>query len=123
MAGGTFPAEIWHDLMLAWIGIRDQRRVDQGRDPNADDETTTTPVAPGPAARPPRRAPTPEEGAEDGGDAPQDQGGEQPEATPAPEEPAPLDGPAPETPAPATPPATPAPDPGGGGGDGGAVAP
>ncbi len=47
VAGGTFPAEIWHDLMLAWIGIRDQRRVDQGRDPNAGDETTTTPVAPG----------------------------------------------------------------------------
>ena len=120
VAGGTFPAEIWHDLMLAWIGIRDQRRVDQGRDPNAGEETTTTPVDPGPGTT---TAPstTPEEGAEDGGDAPEDQGGEQPEATPTPEEPDPLDGPAPETPAPVTPPATPTPDPGGG--DGGAVAP
>ena len=121
VAGGTFPAEIWHDLMLSWIGIRDQRRVDQGRDPNANDETTTTPVTPGPATTAPST--TPEEGTEDGAKPQDEQQGEQPEATPAPEAPAPLDGPAPETPAPATPPATPAPDPGGGGGDGGAVAP
>ena len=33
VAGGTFPAEIWHDLMLAWIGIRDQRLVDAGQGP------------------------------------------------------------------------------------------
>jgi penicillin-binding protein 1A len=119
VAGGTFPAEIWHDLMLAWIGIRDQRLVDQGKDPNADDETTTTPVAPGPTTTAPST--TPEEGTgEDGAPEAQD---EQPEAAPAPETPAPLDGPAPETPAPSTPPATPAPDPSGGGGDGGAVAP
>ena len=122
VAGGTFPAEIWHDLMLAWIGIRDQRLVEQGKDPSADDETTTAPVAPGPTTT---TAPstTPEDDTGDGGGAPREQDGGQPQATPAPDTPAPLDGPAPETPAPATPPDTPAPDPGGGGGDGGAVAP
>ena len=119
VAGGTFPAEIWHDLMLAWIGIRDQRLVDQGKDPSADDETTTTPLPAGPTTTAPST--TPEEGAGEEG-APEDGQDEQPEATPAPETPAPLDGPAPETPAPVTPPVTPAPDPGGGG-DGGAVAP
>ena len=54
VAGGTFPAEIWHDLMLSWIGIRDQRRVDQGRDPNA----TTRP--PPPRSRPGRHDHRPE---------------------------------------------------------------
>ena len=72
VAGGTFPAEIWHDLMPSWIGIRDQRRVDQGRDPNADDETTTTPVPPGPATDRPQHHPrggAPEDGAKPSGRA------------------------------------------------------
>jgi len=119
VAGGTFPAEIWHDFMLAAIGIRDQRLIDQGKDPDAD-ETTTAPVAPGPTTTAPST--TPEAGAEE--DAPARGQDEQqaPEANPAPETPAP-ETPAPETPPPSTPPATPAPDPGGTGGDGGAVAP
>ena len=25
VAGGTFPAEIWHDFMTSWIGIRESR--------------------------------------------------------------------------------------------------
>jgi penicillin-binding protein 1A len=120
VAGGTFPAEIWHDFLLAAIGIRDQRLVDAGKDPDADDETTTTPVAPGPATTAPST--TPEEGAPED-EAPRDGDQQAPEATPAPDTPAPQDGPAPETPAPSVPPATPTPDPGGGGGDGGAVAP
>jgi penicillin-binding protein 1A len=119
VAGGTFPAEIWHDFLLAAIGIRDQRLVDAGKDPDADDETTTTPVAPGPATTAPST--TPEEGATED-EAPQDGEQQAPEANPAPETPAPQDSP-PETPAPSVPPATPTPDPGGGGGDGGAVAP
>jgi penicillin-binding protein 1A len=119
VAGGTFPAEIWHDFMLAAIGIRDQRLIDQGKDPNAEEGTTTAPVAPGPTTTAPSTTP------EAGGDEDADDGGQDeqqaPEAQPAPETPAPTP-PAPEAP-PSTPPATPAPDPGGTGGDGGAVAP
>ena len=117
VAGGTFPAEIWHDFMLAAIGIRDQRLIDAGKDPDADGETSTTPVAPGPTTTAPSTTPdadgTGEEAPAGGQEHQQD-----PEATPAPETPAP-EAPAPETP-PVTPP-TPTPDPGGG--DGGAAAP
>ncbi|MBN1527652.1 MAG: transglycosylase domain-containing protein [Thermoleophilaceae bacterium] len=120
VAGGTFPAEIWHDFLLAAIGIRDQRLIDQGKDPSADEEASTVPATPGPTTTEPST--TPEADGTGGQEAP-DGGQEQaaPEATPAPETPAPQNTPAPETP-PVTPPATPAPDPGGGG-DGGAVAP
>ena len=53
VAGGTFPAEIWHDLMTAWIGIRDQRILDRGGS-TEDESTTTTPILPsGPATTTP----------------------------------------------------------------------
>jgi penicillin-binding protein 1A len=39
VAGGTFPAEIWHDFMTSWIKIRDARKIAHGGKP---DETTTS---------------------------------------------------------------------------------
>jgi penicillin-binding protein 1A len=45
VAGGTFPAEIWHDFMTSWIKIRDGRKAArQGKDPS--ELTTTTTVTP-----------------------------------------------------------------------------
>ena len=31
VAGGTYPAEIWHDLMTSWIGIRDTRKAEEDK--------------------------------------------------------------------------------------------
>ena len=122
VAGGTFPAEIWHDLMTAWIGIRDQRILDRGGS-TEDDSTTTTPILPsGPATTTP--APEGEGTAPEGGDkADSDTGDTQSDA---PEEPTPPQE-APTPTPPSTPPEAPAPTPAPGGGgtgnDGGAVAP
>ena len=48
VAGGTYPAEIFHDFMTAWLEMRTERRLARGLD--ADDENTETapavPVAP-----------------------------------------------------------------------------
>src|SRR3954468_11514274 len=45
VSGGTFPAEIWHDFMTAWIGIRDARQAARdAKDGKVDTTTTTTPV-------------------------------------------------------------------------------
>jgi penicillin-binding protein 1A len=115
VAGGTFPAEIWHDLLTAWIGIRDARRAARGTDASPDDGTTaTTPVTP---SLPSTTAPVPQPG-EGTGAAPD--GGRRPPAQPrqapapqAPQQPAPRPAPAPT---PAQPPATPSPGAGGGGG-------
>jgi len=93
--GGTFPAEIWHDLMTSAIAIYDRRH------PN--DQTPTTPIpaapvpsAPAPVAPAPQQPPTPAPG--NGGN----QGGTPQQQTPTP------------TPAP-----QPTPGGGGGGGTGG----
>jgi penicillin-binding protein 1A len=104
VAGGTYPADIWHDFMTSWIAIREQREVERGVDDDEED-TPTTPVTPTEAV-PLDAESTPEESAADS--APKSAK----PRTPAPEEP-----PTPETPE--TPPApapTPAPPPTGGGG-------
>jgi penicillin-binding protein 1A len=47
VAGGTFPAEIWHDFMTSWIKIRDSRKAArEGKDPSqvTTSQTTPTPV-------------------------------------------------------------------------------
>jgi penicillin-binding protein 1A len=45
VAGGTFPAEIWHDFMTSWIKIRDARKAARaGKDAPLTTTTTTTPV-------------------------------------------------------------------------------
>jgi penicillin-binding protein 1A len=46
VAGGTFPAEIWHDFMTSWIHIRDARQAarDAKRGVTTPTPTNTTPV-------------------------------------------------------------------------------
>src|SRR5207247_4264120 len=45
VAGGTFPAEIWHDFMTSWIKIRDARKAAHaGKDAPVTTTTTTAPV-------------------------------------------------------------------------------
>jgi penicillin-binding protein 1A len=120
VAGGTFPAEIWHDYMTAVIALDEQRG--KGKDDNTDGGTTTSPSAPA-APTTTETTPTapqdepvsPDQG---GGASPQPGGGTAP-PTPAPD-PAPTPTPTP------TPPATPPPQPppaGGGGGGGGGTPP
>jgi penicillin-binding protein 1A len=41
VAGGTFPAQIWHDLMSSWIGIRDTRQAEKDKG-----KTKTSPYVP-----------------------------------------------------------------------------
>jgi penicillin-binding protein 1A len=118
VAGGTFPAEIFHDFMTAWLQMRDTRRAarHQGKDP------TETPVSPtqtiDPNAVPDAEQPT-DTAPSNKGD--QGNGRDQPNAAPAPE--TPPQTPPPETPAPAPPAPTPTQPPTGGGGTGGGVTP
>src|SRR5215211_880123 len=112
VAGGTFPAEIFHDFMSSWLELRQQRRLE--RRANKDDGTTegvapAVPIAPSDLPPAEQAAPTePETGGKQnqGGDG----GGGQ--SQPAPQNPAPAPEPAP-TPAPA-----PTEPPSGGGGGG-----
>jgi penicillin-binding protein 1A len=123
VAGGTFPAEIFHDFMSSWLELREQRRLERAA--NRDDgETTTDGAAPAlpvdPSAVPSTEtAPTttPDDGAEDQGGGVNDGGGAGGESQPTPQEPAPAPE-TPETPAPA-----PQEPPPGGGGDGGGAGP
>ena len=118
VAGGTYPAEIWGDLMRQWIAIRERRALEGGADDEKPGEETTeeAPVAPVDPVEPPSEttkpvAPKPQT------PAPRDQA-PVPEPGPAPEQPAPAPEPAP---APAPPP--PAAPPTGGGTGGGEAAP
>jgi penicillin-binding protein 1A len=115
VAGGTFPAEIFHDFMTSWLSLREARRLERGA--NQDDGTEegvapAIPVSPTdvPSAE---QAPTttPEtDAAPDGGGGGGGQGDEAPQ-NPAPE---------PETPPTPAQPETPPPSSGGGGGGVGA---
>jgi penicillin-binding protein 1A len=57
VAGGTFPAEIWHDFMAAAIQIRDARQAGKG----GKEKPTTAPIAPQAQPAPTQTAPTPPE--------------------------------------------------------------
>jgi penicillin-binding protein 1A len=110
VAGGTYPAEIFHDFMNSWIEMREARRLERGlkNDDGTDETAPVVPVSPTDVPDAEQVAPTePETG--DGGDTGGGGGGA---PQPAPQEPAPAPDPAP-TPAP---PATPPPSDGGGGG-------
>jgi len=109
VAGGTFPAEIFHDFMSSWIEMREQRRLERAakRDDETDSTAPALPLTPsdvpaGEQAAPIETAPT---------EAPGQQRGPAPRQTP-PQDPAPE----PEAPpAPAPAPTTPPSDGGGGG--------
>ena len=113
VAGGTYPAEIFHDFMTSWLEMRDERRAERAA--LKDDDGTSTeqalPVAPTDVpstdqVAPTETAPTDEGGGQDRAPAPDQQ----------PEEPAPAPEPAPTPVPPATPPPTE-------GGDGGGAGP
>ena len=121
VAGGTFPAEIWHDFMTSWIGIREQQEAERGEDKEEEQAPITpAPAAPVPPAESaaPAGAPAGEDEDAAAPDAPADDGAapQAPDETPpqdqAPAEPAPTPAPAPQ------PQPQPAP-----GGEGGADAP
>jgi penicillin-binding protein 1A len=120
VAGGTYPAEIWHDFMTSAIKIDEGRG--KGKDDSEGDDESGLPTTPGGPGTPSGTPTAPQEAPvspDQGGGAPPDPGGGSP-ATPAPS-PSP-----PQTPAPAPDtPATPAPQapPGGGGGGGGTPTP
>ena len=115
VAGGTFPAEIFHDFMTAWLQMRDARRAAraQGKDqPSTGTYTPTTPPT-GQTTAPEQQAPTQQ--------APKDQTNQgqndQQQATPPPDnqqQPAPPD----NNQTPAEPNPTPTPPSGGGSGGG-----
>jgi penicillin-binding protein 1A len=102
VAGGTFPAEIWHDFMTEAIAIDQQRHPDQ----TTDTGTSTTPSYVSPPATTQQSAPaattpsapstqTPQNGGGGGGKAPAPQQPQRQQAPPqpaAPQQPAPQGG-------------------------------
>jgi penicillin-binding protein 1A len=116
VAGGTFPAEIFHDFMSSWLELREQRRLERGAgkdDGTTDGVSPAIPIAPSDLP-PAQQAPT-EPDAD--GQQDQDRGGGDGQGQPAPQDPAPEPEPAPTPGQPETPP------PSGGGGGGGVGAP
>jgi penicillin-binding protein 1A len=113
VAGGTFPAEIWHDFMMQAIKIdegRGKKQDDKGTTDSTTPSTTTPGAAPTTTPTAPQQTPvSPDQG---GGASPQPGGGQP--ATPAPDQ-TPPQTPAPQPQTPATP-APQNPSPGGGGG-------
>jgi penicillin-binding protein 1A len=75
VAGGTYPAEIFHDFMTSWIDLRQARRLERAANREAEDGTSTD-VAPAVPASPTEVAPSTTAPADGGtGDNTQDQGG------------------------------------------------
>jgi penicillin-binding protein 1A len=94
VAGGTFPAEIFHDFIAQWVELRDARRAARAAERASDEEPSedgvyTTPTTTEPSVVPEDgEQPTEPEGGEGGQEVP--------EAEPAPE--TPEQAPEPETP-------------------------
>jgi penicillin-binding protein 1A len=111
VAGGTFPAEIFHDLMTSWLEIRDGREAASGKH-HRDEKGGTVPVVPivPPTSEPAGQAPPAETAPapapqQNAAPTPPEQQAppDQPEQPPPEQEPAPTPAPAP-TPPPQTPP-------------------
>ncbi|HEY6779953.1 MAG TPA: transglycosylase domain-containing protein, partial [Thermoleophilaceae bacterium] len=124
VAGGTFPAEIFHDFMSSWLSIRDRREAARGSDDEGNGEAAPTqsytPVPSTPSQG--QTAPaTPEQPDEQQSKGPRDQAPRE-EATPAPTPQQPQQ-PTPTPQTPATPAPTPTPTPPSGGTGGGVDAP
>jgi len=119
VAGGTFPAEIFHDFMTAWVEMREARRAARHK-PDDGDSTSTTPVTPtqqvDPAAEPDAEQPA------DQGQQDQDGGTGQDQPDTGAGDDAPPDTPDQSTPPPDQP-VTPTDPPADGGGTGGGVTP
>jgi penicillin-binding protein 1A len=109
VAGGTYPAEIWQELMSSWIEIRERREAESGKQDDDEDEESV-PVVPTPSYS----VPPAEEAAPTG--TPPDT----PEPDSAPARPQAPQGPQqqqqPAAPAPAPPPSQPQTPPAAGGG-------
>jgi penicillin-binding protein 1A len=109
VAGGTYPADIWRDFMVAATALLEERAERNGKDDDeAEAEVSTTPLPAGTPTTPGSPGPAQEEApAPDGGGDPRPEQPEQPrvEAAPPPRQQQPQQ--------PATPPPT------GGGGSGG----
>jgi penicillin-binding protein 1A len=58
VAGGTFPAEIFHDFMTSWIELRQARRAERAANKAAEGDGTTTEVAPAVPVSPTEVPPT-----------------------------------------------------------------
>jgi penicillin-binding protein 1A len=102
VAGGTFPAEIWHDFMTAWIKIRDARTAArEGKDPSQVTTSQTTPTPAATTTTPAQTAPTQSVPAQTPPATPkatqptQQAPAQQAPAQPAPQQPAPAQQPAP----------------------------
>jgi penicillin-binding protein 1A len=109
VAGGTYPAEIWHDLMTSWIGIRDTRKAEAARKKGKDVTTPSVPVTPSAPSGPAPQQSQPAPDSQPKKKAPSGNGGTPQRAPQQPQQPAPQ--------APAQPPQpAPQPTPGGGGG-------
>ncbi len=104
VAGGTFPAEIWHDFMTDWIRIRDERKPGPKEPAPSTVPTTPTPAPGAPTPTAPTAPPAQT--------APQPSAPQEPPQQQAPQAPQPA-APQQQTPAPPT----------GGGGNGGGAAP
>ncbi len=110
VAGGTFPAEIWHDFMVTANKIRAARAQEDGKGTTGEQGPTAVPTAPVAPATP-EETPAPEKSKRKQRPAPQAPEDQPPKVTPA--EPTPQPQPTP-TPTPTPPPAG-----GGNGGSGG----
>ena len=116
VAGGTYPAEIWHDFMTAWIKLRDGRKAARDAAKGLDTTTDTTPVLTPTTSTPTQATPTQTQQAP----------AQTPTATPKKQQQAPAtqQQPKQQTPPPQQPPAQqPAPTDGGQAGGGGATPP
>jgi penicillin-binding protein 1A len=112
VAGGTYPAEIWHDLMTSWIGIRDTRKAQQDQKKGGNTTTPTGPVAPSTPSYPAPQQTQPQQGPAKKAPSQNKQPKRQPQQQP-PQQPQTPAQPVPVQPTPPT----------GGGGAGGGVAP
>ena len=116
VAGGTYPAQIWGDLMRQWIAIRERRALE--RETDDDDSSEEIPAEPLEPIAPEAESTEP---VDPEGEAPAPTEDAPAPAEPAPE-PAPQKPPTPQ-PAPAPAPPPPAAPPSGGGTGGGEAAP